>query len=199
MKTLKLPILLAGALLIAGVSSTACVADRPSRNGVFNENQYLRKDFLIMGVDPNGAAAEQNDPGWMVRATVTETATPNLVGNPATFGVFPGAESPINLVRFRVTSDKLQMLDQIQFSNPQNPGPAGGSNYTGVTDAIINAWSVTNVDLKYAVSADGEKTNQYTENQELDWQVRQWVKLQFDKNDFSDLAPMGPSVTQMVY
>jgi hypothetical protein len=198
MKTLKLPTLLAGALLIGGVSSTACVADRPSRNSVFNENQYVRKDFLITGVDANGNATNQNDPGWMVRATVMETATPNLVGNPQTFGVYPGRESEINLVRFRVTSDKLQMLDQIQFSNPQNPGPAGGSNFTGVTDAIINAWSASNVDLKYAVSLDGEKTNQYTENQELDWQVRQWVKLQFDKNDFSDLAPLGPGTTGMV-
>ena len=72
------------------------------------------------------------------------------------------------------------------------------SNSTGVTDAVINAWSATNVDLKYQVNLDGEKTNQYQENQELDWQVRQWVKLQFDKNDFSDLAPLGFNVTQMV-
>ena len=28
-------------------SVVGCVADRPARNGVFNENQYLRKDFLI--------------------------------------------------------------------------------------------------------------------------------------------------------
>jgi hypothetical protein len=201
MKTLKLPTVLAGALLIVGVSSTACVADRPSRNGVFNENQYLRKDFLIQGVDANGSAADgaQGDPGWLVRATVTETSTPNLLGNG--IGVWAGEEANVNLVRFRVTSDHLQLLDQVQFSNPQNPGPSPGttgSNYTGVTDAIINAWAATNVDLKYQVNLDGEETNFYQENQELDWQVRQWVKLTFDKNDYSDLAPLGYQVTDML-
>src|SRR5208283_2140962 len=58
------------------------------------------------------------------------------------------------------------------------------------TPSVLNAWPITNVDLKYRVNLDGEKTNFYEENQELDWQVRQWVKLQFDKNDFSDLAPL---------
>jgi hypothetical protein len=202
MKTLKLSTVLAGAMLLAGVASTACVADRPSRNSVFNENQYLRKDFLVSGVDPNGESTDpsRQDPGWMVRATVTETATPNLVGNPQTFGVFPGATSEVELVRFRVTSDKLQMLDQIQFSTPQNPGQDTGSspNFTGVTEAIVNAWSATNVDLKYQVNLDGEKTNSYIEDQELDWQVRQWVKLSFDKNDFSDLQPLGPNTTGMI-
>ena len=56
---------------------------------------------------------------------------------------------------------------------------------------MVNAWPATNVDLKYRVNLDGEKTNFYEENQELDWQVRQWVKLNFDKNDFSDFAPLG--------
>jgi hypothetical protein len=55
----------------------------------------------------------------------------------------------------------------------------------------MNAWPAVNVDLKYQVNLDGEKTNFYSENQELDWQVRQWVKLTFDKNDMSDLAPLG--------
>jgi hypothetical protein len=196
MNTFKLPTILAGALLAAGVASvsTACVADRPSRNGVFNENQYMRKDFLIEGTDSNGATPG-SDPGWMVRATVTETSTPNLLGGPG-IDLFSGEESDVHLVRFRVSQDKMQMLDQVQFSNPTNPDPTTGdegtgpSNTAGVTDAIINAWPVTNVDLKYRVNLDGEKTNFYEENQELDWQVRQWVKLQFDKNDFSDLAPL---------
>jgi hypothetical protein len=199
MNTFKLPTILAGALLAAGVASlsTACVADRPSRNGVFNENQYMRKDFLIEGTDANGAQPG-SDPGWMVRATVTETSTPNLLGGPS-IDLFSGEESDVHLVRFRVTQDKLQLLDQVQFSDPTNPNATTGdegtgqSNSAGVTDAIINAWPVTNVDLKYRVNLDGEKTNFYEENQELDWQVRQWVKLQFDKNDFSDLAPLGRS------
>ncbi len=56
---------------------------------------------------------------------------------------------------------------------------------------VVNAWPVTNVDLKYRVNLDGEKTNFYEENQELDWQVRQWVKINFAKNDMSDVAPLG--------
>jgi hypothetical protein len=31
------------AALLALVVGSGCVADRPSRNGVFNENQYVRK------------------------------------------------------------------------------------------------------------------------------------------------------------
>jgi len=31
--------------------STGCAVDRPARNGVFNENQYVRKDFLIAPAD----------------------------------------------------------------------------------------------------------------------------------------------------
>jgi hypothetical protein len=196
MNTFRLSTILFGALLATGVANvtTGCVADRPSRNSVFNENQYVRKDFLIEGTDANGAAPG-NDPGWMMRATITETSTPNLLGGP-NIDIFSGEESDVRLVRFRVTSDHLQLLDQMQFSAPTNPNPTTGdegtgpSNTTGVTQDVINAWPATNVDLKYAVSLDGEKTNQYTENQELDWQVRQWVKLQFDKNDFSDLAPL---------
>ena len=53
MKTFKLPTVLAGAApRRRRRSSSGCVADRPSRNGVFNENQYLRKDFLIQGDRP---------------------------------------------------------------------------------------------------------------------------------------------------
>ena len=37
-------------LFLASAALTAvaagCVSQRPSRNGVFNENQYVRKDFL---------------------------------------------------------------------------------------------------------------------------------------------------------
>src|ERR1700721_3043549 len=96
MKTTKLPTVLAGVLLVVGVTSSACVADRPSRNGVFNENQYLRKDFLIEGTDINGIAVG-NDPGWIERATVTETSTPNLLGS--TIGVWPGLEGEGILAR----------------------------------------------------------------------------------------------------
>ncbi|MFI5296861.1 MAG: zinc-dependent metalloprotease [Polyangiales bacterium] len=166
-----------------------CATDRPSRNGVFNENQYVRKDFLTQAVDGNGNAVGA-DPGWVFRASVTEASTPNLLG--ATIGIWGGAQGQVDIVRFRVTQDKLQMLTTRQFSmaNDVSVDPTGASNTTGVTPAIANAWSATNVDLKYQVNLDGERTNFFQENQELDWQQRQWVKLSFAKNDFSDFAPL---------
>lgn len=166
----------------------ACAADRPARNGVFNENQYVRKDFLVGGIDANGSPSNPADPGWFVRATVTETSTPNLMGaaiNPG--GIWGGLQGPADLVRFRVTEDKLQLLSQIQLSALS----ATGQSSVGVTDSISNAWPVTSVDLKYRVNLDGTRSNFYEENQELPWQQRQWVKLNFAKNDFSDLAPLG--------
>ncbi|HEX8789570.1 MAG TPA: hypothetical protein VF765_01365, partial [Polyangiaceae bacterium] len=199
MNTFTLRTALCGTLLLAGIVGSGCVADRPSRNGVFDENQYVRKDFLIQGTDANGNAAG-SDPGWLMKATVTEISTPNLLGG--TLDVASGVASPVQLVRFRVTSDKLQLIDQIQLSTPQAPDPKTGQpgpvDTTGTTSAVINAWAATNVDLKYQVNLDGEKTNFYQENQELDWQVRQWVKLNFDKNDFSDLAPLGQYTNDLV-
>jgi hypothetical protein len=182
---------LAGLLLAVGVISAGCVADRPSRNGVFNENQYVRKDFLIEGTDLNGQY-QGNDPGWMMRATVMETSTPNLLGDE--IGIVGGESTEASLVRFRVSNDKLQILDQQQPQNDLEPGPTGADtipNNASVTETVLNAWPATNVDLKYRVNLDGEKTNFYEENQELDWQVRQWVKVSFDKNDLSDFAPLG--------
>ena len=47
---------LAVGALATACASYGCVADRPARNGVFNEgtSQYLRKDFIIRpgAVDP---------------------------------------------------------------------------------------------------------------------------------------------------
>ena len=85
---------------------SACVQQRPSRNGVFNENQYLRKDFLVAPGD--GSAP---DPGWFVRSTITSATTPNVLGNVSGAGLFAGAEGQgANFVRFAITQDKLQVL-----------------------------------------------------------------------------------------
>ncbi len=176
---------LAMGALAAACASWGCVADRPARNGVFNENQYVRKDFLV-----RPASSGAVDPGWIFRSTVVSTSAPNPFSS--TFVVFVGADNSggdsaapgINYVRFAVTEDKLQMLNMRELSAGY---PAQGSREA----EIVNAWPITNVDLKYRVNLDGETSNFYEENQELDWQVRQWVKLNFDKNDMSDLAPLG--------
>src|SRR6202011_4724287 len=77
---------------------------------------------------------------------------------------------------------KLQMLNVREIQT--GPSPTR-------TEEVMNAWPIENVDLKYRINLDGEKTNFYEENQELDWQVRQWVKVNFAKNDMSDVAPFG--------
>ena len=173
------------------LAAVGCAVDRPARNGVFNENQYARKDFLVSALDKDGNALGE-DPGWLMRTTVTETATPNLLG--ATFGVFGGAQNSVDWVRFRVLQDKLQMVSMLQLSQPD----AQGQNSPGVTDAVANAWSATNVDLKYRINLDGERTNFYEENQELPWEQRQWLKLDFSKADLSDLTPLGPYTNDLL-
>ncbi len=175
---------LAVASLAVASACWGCVATRPARNGVFNENQDLRKDFLVRPAAPGAV-----DPGWIFRSTVLATSAPNPL---APIGLFVGADNSggdsaapgINYVRFAITQDKLQMINMRELSAGY---PAQGARVS----EVVNAWPVTNVDLKYRVNLDGETTNFYEENQELDWQVRQWVKLQFDKNDMSDLAPLG--------
>jgi hypothetical protein len=176
------------ASVVAGAQG--CVADRPSRNAVFDENQYIRKDFLIQNL-PNGAP----DPGWFMKATIVQTSTPNPLASDKAGGFFTGAEnnSQGDFVRFAITSDRLQLIDQRELTSDPT---VQAQNAT--TPSIINAWPITNVDLKYQVNLDGETTNQYSENQELDWQVRQWVKLQFDKNDFSDVAGLGAMQSLML-
>ncbi len=167
-----------------------CVADRPSRNGVFNENQYLRKDFLIAPGDNSVP-----DRGWYVKSTITQTTTPNPLGSAFGAGLYAGAEGggAANLVRFAVTQDKLQMLNMRELSN--DPTILAQNQRT---PEVVNAWPVTNVDLKYQINLDGEKTNFYQENQELDWQVRQWVKINFAKNDISDLYAFAANTNEVI-
>ena len=178
MSTKTIRAFLATGALAAACAASGCVADRPARNGVFNENQYLRKAFIIQPGDGTGS-----DPGWMLKATITQVSTPNPLGS-SNFGIFSGTENGGQYVRFVVTSDHLQMINMRALSTDPPAEQA-------TTSEVLNSWAATNVDLKYQVNLDGEKTNFYSENQELDWQVRQWVKLQFDKNDMSDLAPFG--------
>ena len=64
-----------GALALAASAAAGCAAERPSRNGVFNENQYVRKDFLIQAGD-----GSNKDTGWMIRSTVVQASSPNPLG-----------------------------------------------------------------------------------------------------------------------
>ena len=57
-------------LSVLALSIAACVQSRDPRNGVFNENVYLRKDFLIR----SGADTTSTDPGWFLKATIIATS-----------------------------------------------------------------------------------------------------------------------------
>jgi hypothetical protein len=160
---------------LASVGSFGCVASRDSRNGVFNENQYIRKEFLIRPAQ-DGA----QDPGWMIRASMVKVSTPNPLGG---FGLYTGVVTPGDYVRFRVTQDKLEMVSMMEISKPSFQK----------TEAVLESWPATNVDLKYRVNLDGETTNFYEENQEANWQDRQWLKFNPARNDMSDLNLFGIS------
>jgi hypothetical protein len=165
---------------LATAAATGCVTARPARNGVFNENLYLRKAFLVRDTPgPDGKPLQ--DPGWMLEATITDTSSPNPLGG-SPFNLYPGFHSYFGLVRFRVDQDKLDVVDMRELSANQSAGRI---------PQVLNAWSATNVDLKYRVNLDGEQTNFYEENQELPWQQRQWVKVNLAKNDLSDIAVLG--------
>src|ERR1700722_8483582 len=174
--------------LAALCAGSGCVPDRPSRNAVYNENQYLRKDFLIR---PGSGGT---DPGWFMNATATASSVPNPFASMMATGVMNGG----NYVNFAVTSDRLLMNNMIEPEQQTlNNGYAGNIGAQQTQDPeTIDSWAITNVDLKYQVNLDGEKSNQYTENQELDWQLRQWVKVNFDKNDQSDFVPFGDMINE---
>ncbi len=173
-------------LVAAGLfQAVACVQTRPARNGVPNEHQYLRKDFLVGA--PN---ATTPDPGWWLKGTIVSISTPNPLGS-ASWGISPGIDSGAIPVRFTITEDKLQMVStrEMAATDPQSPE----NNPT-----VVNAWPITNVDLLYYPNLDGELTNQYVTNTEADWQQREWVQVDFDKNDMSDLAPLGEAYWNML-
>src|SRR5581483_132611 len=142
MKTTKKIALLSATLVLA---LAACVQSRDPRNGVFNENVYLRKDFLIR----SGADANATDPGWFLKATVVNNSSPNPLGD-MNFGT--GIHSQGQLIRFRVTQDHLDMLDLREVDETPS---------TGRIPEVVNSWAATNVDLKYRINLDGEATNFY--------------------------------------
>src|SRR5205823_663210 len=129
----------------------------------------------------------QKDDGWLLKATITDVSSPNPLGG--AFGVFAGNQSGGTIVKFRLSQDKLDLINTRELSSTPSAGR---------TEEVVNAWPITHVDLKYRINLDGEKTNFYEENQELDWQVRQWVKVNFAKNDLSDMAPLGPTTVDLL-
>lgn len=171
--------------LAVGVSVvTGCAGDRPLRNGVPNEQLFLRKSFIIRpGTGATPTEQEANDAGWFLKGTVYKTSTPNPLAQSV---LFNGAENAGIHVRFVATQDSLQLMNLREIS-----GLAEIKAEDTRTPEVINAWQARHVDLKLAVTPDGEKTNRFEENQELDWKVRQWVQVNLARNDLGDFAMFG--------
>jgi hypothetical protein len=178
------------AIAFAAAAATGCAADRPSRNGVFNENVYLRKAFLIRPGEAGTSASTADDEGWMVKATVLSTSTPNPLGNSV---LWAGAENNGALVRFVAMQDSLQLVNIRELSDSKQVKDQG----TRVPE-VVDSWAASHVDIKYRVNLDGEKTNFIEENQELDWRQRQYVKVDLTKADLSDFALFGPQTTYIM-
>jgi hypothetical protein len=172
------------AALSMGVSVvTGCAGDRPLRNGVPNENIFLRKAFIIRPGLASTPDKPVEDDGWFLKATVLETSTPNPLASTA---LWTGAENNGMLVRFKATQDKLQLVNIREISNSDVVAEQGTR-----TPEVVDAWHADHVDLKLAVTADGEKTNRFEMNEELDWKIRQWVKVNLAKTDLSDFSLFG--------
>ncbi|HVJ89806.1 MAG TPA: zinc-dependent metalloprotease [Labilithrix sp.] len=163
-----------------------CASDRPARNGIFNENVYLKKSFLIR----QGTAGAEEDDGWMLKATILSTSTPNPLANTV---VWSGAENNGAFVRFVATQNNLQLVNIRELSDSKEIQDQGTRN-----PEVVDSWPATHVDLKYRVNLDGEKTNFLEENQELDWRQRQYVKVDLHKPDLSDFALFGPQTTYVI-
>jgi hypothetical protein len=62
----KLALAAVAGLSIGSSVITGCAADRPLRNGVPNEELFLRKSFIVRpGVDGTAAAPTEDD-GWIL-------------------------------------------------------------------------------------------------------------------------------------
>jgi len=101
------------ALSVLASLVTGCAADRPMRNGVPNEDLYLRKSFIIRPGQAKGPDEPSRDDGWLLKASVLSTSTPNPLAKSV---LFTGAENGGMLVRFVATQDKLQLVNLREIS-----------------------------------------------------------------------------------
>lgn len=190
MKANKLALACMLGLAAATAGAAGCAGDRPLRNGVPNEQLFLRKAFIIRPGASGTPEKPADDDGWMLKATVLSTSTPNPLAQSV---LFTGAENNGMLVRFIATQDHLQLANLRELSSNAQVEAQGTR-----TPEIVNAWAASHVDLKLAVTPDGEKTNRLEENQELDWKVRQYVQVNLAKSDLSDFALFGPQYSSFL-
>mgnify|MGYP000947037868 FL=1 len=176
------------ALAAGTLWATACADHREERTELFNENTYLRKDFLTR---PNpghvAATTDDEDRGWLMGMSITKVSVPTAITD-----IFPGLQSDVKYVRFSMTKDSLQVVDGI------TPGPyAADGNMPDASDAadlaprVLQEWGGTHVDLQLRKNLDGEVTNYLEENRERDWEQRQFIKVELEEGRLNDLARLS--------
>src|SRR6185369_6758376 len=120
------------ALALVVSSVTGCAGDRPLRNGVPNEQLFLRKSFIIQPGEGGTPEKPAEDDGWMLKATVVRTSTPNPLAESV---LFTGAENNGMYVRFVATQDHLQLVNLMEISDSQQIKDQGTR-----TAEVVNSW-----------------------------------------------------------
>ncbi len=156
-------------------TSVSCVEHREIRNGVFNENVYLEKDFLTRE-NPNKVGSR--DTSWLAYSVLVKSSSVGDFGSP-----FVGYYSQPKHVGFRFNKDKLEVLDDTDLLATEGVNSA--------IKTVINAWDGEHVDIKLRVNLDGEISNFKEENKEAPWQDRQYFKLNLEKAAREDVAQLN--------
>lgn len=167
-------------LLTAAVSLTGCVDNRPVRNGLTDEVQYLTKAELT-AANPKEGGSEL----WLFKTTVVKTSAPNILSDV----VFPGLESDLMPVSFRFSERGLQVVDgrALQLDDPDDPN----DDLATQTERVVFEFAGQHVDVKLRESLDGERTNFLEENTEKGWAERAKFKVDFEKTSMEPAAGLS--------
>jgi hypothetical protein len=181
-----------GILLALGawtLAASACVDHRSTKTELFNENTYLRKEFLVRP-NPghtNPATQVQDDRGWLMGLTVTGVSVPTAITD-----IFPGLQSDVKYVQLAFSKDTLQIIDGI------TPGPyttdgnlVDPSQAADLVPRVLQEYAGTHVDLQLRKNLDGEVTNYLEENRERPWEDRQFFKAELKDGRFNDLSKLS--------
>jgi molybdopterin-biosynthesis enzyme MoeA-like protein len=163
---------------VLGALASACVAARPTRNGLDGDSVYLDKLDIV---EP----APGREESWLFQVTVTEASSPNVLGD----YVFPGFMSDLELVNFRFTEDSLQVLDgqHLSADDPENPN----DDVTTRAERVMLEFPGEHVDVRLRETLNGERTNYLEENTELPWARRQQFRVDFEDATLDPVASIA--------
>jgi Met-zincin len=178
------------ALILTGLMTSVCTEHRETKTEIFNDNQYLNKEFLTRP-NPNhfNEAGDQDEYGWLMGLNVTAVSVPTPLPD-----IFPGLQGTVQYVRFAFSQDTMQIRDAIV------PGPWGedgadenlGSplEQDDLAPRIVQEYEGSHLDIQLRKNMDGEVSNYIEEFKERDWEDRQFFKTQLENGAFSDMSKL---------